>query len=124
MSVPLPAPDGPVMTITGSWRPPVLPFGALLIEETNKLRPLPIRQTADRLRFGDPALVEIALGLHLSELRDSHEHVENLGGGDVVRRVAKDGLEADASQLEVLLELRALHADVVGPPESVHALVE
>ena len=42
MSVPLPAPDGPVITITGNWRSPVLPLGALLIEEADKLRPLPI----------------------------------------------------------------------------------
>src|SRR6266516_7672191 len=85
ISVPLPAPDGPVTTKTGRRLP---------VEEANQLRPLAIRQAADGLRLTDPALVEEAGGLDAPELRHCHEHVEDLGGRDPLRRIAEDLLDS------------------------------
>jgi hypothetical protein len=49
ISVPLPAPLGPVITKTGSGLP---------VEEANQLGALALGEAAHRLRLADPALVE------------------------------------------------------------------
>src|SRR4051794_21458194 len=103
MSVPLPAPDGPVTTNTG----------ALAIEEGNQLVPLAVGEAADRLRLADAAGVEQACSLYTTELRDRHQHVEHLRGRDIFGRLRENLLDRDGSRLEVLLELGALHPDVV-----------
>src|SRR5262249_32519363 len=82
MSVPLPAPDGPVTTKTG----------LIAGEEPNKLRPLPLRETADRLRLADAALVEEPRSLHSSELRHRHQDVEHFRGRHVLGRRVQDRL--------------------------------
>ena len=69
ISVPLPAPDGPVTTKTGvAAREDVL----APVEEGNQLVTLAVGETADRLRLADAALVEQARRLHAAELRDRH----------------------------------------------------
>src|SRR5919198_781212 len=112
-SVPLPAPDVPVMAKTG-----------LAVEEANQLCPLPLGEAPDRLRLADPARVEKAARLDAPELRHGHQHVEDLRRGHVLGRVAEDLLDPGLTVLQVLLQLRAAHADVVRAPEGVHALVE
>src|SRR5262249_1344475 len=116
ISVPLPAPDGPVTTKTG--RCELVPG-----EEANELRPLPLREAADGLRLADAALVEEARGLHAPALRDRHQDVEHLRGRDVLRRRVEDRLDLDATLLYVLLQLRAPDPDVVGPLERLHPLI-
>src|SRR5919106_1377387 len=101
---PLPAPDVPVITKTG--------FGLLPVEEANELRPLTLRQAADRLGLANAGLVEEARGFHAAELRDGHEDVEHLRRLDVLGRTAKNLVDADAAVLEVLLQLRPLDPDV------------
>src|SRR5436309_16033653 len=119
ITVPLPAPDGPVTTKTDfpgmpgkprgmcqlRRRLPSLPrSGRLAVEEPNQLRALAIRQSTDRLRLADAALVEKAGGLHASELRNRYEHVEHLRREHVLRRLAEDGLDPNPPELQVLLE--------------------
>src|SRR5947208_1822531 len=111
--VPLPAPEGPVTTKTG-----------LAVEEPNELLPLTVRKAANRLRLADPALVEQPRRLHAAELRHRHEHVEDLRGRDELRRVAQDRLDRGVTGLQVLLQLRALDADVVRSLEGFHPLIE
>src|SRR5205085_11426579 len=65
----LPAPDGPVTTMTDAR--PRLP-----VEEVNQLRALALRQAADRLRLTDAARVEKACSFHATELRHRHENVD------------------------------------------------
>src|SRR5581483_3611401 len=113
ISVPFPAPEGPVTTKTG-----------LPVEEANQLGALAIRQAPDRLRLADPALVEEARGLDAAELRHRHQHVEHLRGRDVLGRGIEDVLDLNLAQLQVLLQLRPAHADVVRPGQSFHPLIE
>src|SRR5438034_360431 len=115
-SVLLPSPDVPVMTKTGTRDSAV--------EEANELRPLPVRQAADRLGLADAALVQEARGLHAPELRHRHQHVEHFRRRDVFGRIVEDFLDLDLPQLQVLLELSPPDADVVGPSKRLHALIE
>src|SRR6266511_4381598 len=117
ISVPFPAPDGPVTTKTG------LP-SAVAVEEPNQLGALAVGQAPDGLRLADAALVQEARRLHASELRDRHQHVEHLRRRDVFRRVVEDLVDLDLAQLQVLLQLRPADADVIGPSEGLHALIE
>src|SRR4051794_792456 len=118
ISVPLPAPDGPVTTTTDGRR------RQLTVEEANQLRALPLRQAADRLRLADPARAEEARSFHAPELRHRHQNVDHLRGRHVLGWVAEDRLDPDSAVLEVLLELRAAHPHVVCPLERVHPLIE
>src|ERR1051325_3161748 len=103
MSVPLPAPDGPVITKTGVE----LPAGeSLAVEECNELRALALRQPAHRLRLADAAEVEGARRLHRPGLGHRDEHVEALRRRDVLRRIEQDLLDRDPPVLEILLQLR------------------
>src|ERR1700704_5272917 len=77
MSVPFPAPDGPVTTMRDGRRLPV--------EEGNQLRALPLGQAADGLRLADAACIEEARRLHAAELRHRHENVDHLCGFDELR---------------------------------------
>src|SRR5262245_17001359 len=103
--VPLPAPEGPVITKTRR----------LAVAEASQLLPLTVGQPADRLRLADPALCEQARRLHATELGDGHEHVEHLRGRHVLGRIAKDLVDRDVARLEIFLELGPLYPDVVGP---------
>src|SRR2546421_4969176 len=99
-SVLLPSPEVPVITKT-----------RLATEEANQLRALPVGEATDGLRLADPALVQEPGGLDPAELRHGHEHVEHLRGRDVLGRVAEDLLDVRGAGPEVLLQLRASHAD-------------
>ena len=107
ISVPLPAPEGPVTTMTDGR--------ALPVEEVNQLRALPVRQPADGLRLADAAGVEEAGSLHAAELRHRHQDVDHLRRLDVLRRPAEDGLDPDAPVLQILLQLRPFDTNVVRP---------
>src|SRR5205085_3470990 len=116
MSVPFPAPDGPVTTKTGVR-------GLIAREEADELCPLPLGETADRLRLADAALVEEPRGLHSTELRHRHQDVEHLCRRHVFRRRVEHCFDLHATFLEVLLQLRASNTDVVGPLERFHPLI-
>ena len=111
---PLPGARGPVTTKTGLYA----------VEEVNQLLPLAVGEAADRLRLADPALVEEAraftrpnFGTAMSMSKTFA--VETYSGGS-----REDLLDRDRSGLEVLLQLRPLDPDVVGPLERLHSLVE
>src|SRR5262249_38057265 len=89
--------------------------GKLPGKETYQLGALPIGETADGLRLADPAESEVALRLHLPELRHSHEHVQDLRSRHVLGWVAEDLVDLRLPELEVLLQLRPLDPDVVCP---------
>ena len=113
MSVPLPAPDGPVTTKTG-----------LPVEEANQLVTLAVGEPTDRLRLTDAALVEQTRCFHAAELRHGHEHVEDLRGRDELGRGEQDLIDLDLPGLQVSFELSALDADIVRPLERLHSLIE
>src|SRR6185369_2795902 len=123
INVPFPAPEGPVTTKTG-LAAGALPGPLPVVEEGNQLVPLAVGEAADRLRLADAALVKQARGLHAPELRDRHQHVEHLGGRDVLGRLTENLLNGDGPRLQVLLQLRALHANVVRALQSLHPLVQ
>src|SRR5436189_1398402 len=112
-SVPLPAPDVPVTTMTG-----------LTVEEANQLGALPIGQTADGLRLADPAHVQEPRRLDAAEFRYGHQHVEHLRRRDVLRRIAEDLLDRDVPVFQVLLQTRPSNPDVVRTLQRFHTLVE
>src|SRR5262245_6294618 len=119
MSVPLPAPEGPVTTMTRAE-----PGGRLLVEEPNELGALALGETPDRLRLADAALVQEPRRLDAPELRNGHQHVEHFRGRDEFRWIGQDLLDLGPSVLQVLLESRAPDPDVVCPLERFHPLVE
>src|SRR6187551_2563432 len=149
ISVPLPTPDGPVITNTfdmtasenQAGRPdagsvacsarerprtqrcaglqPPLPA-----ELGDELCPLALGKAADRLRGRNAALVEDAVGLDSAVLRYRQQHVEDLGGHHVLGRIQEQRVDARLARFQILLELGAGGADVVGPLESVHPLVQ
>ena len=101
ISVPLPAPEGPVITKTrdpghalavrlrGSAQAGPSP----VVEEVDELGALPLGEPADGLRLADAALVQQPRRLDATELRHRHQHVEHLGRRDVVGRVEQDLLD-------------------------------
>src|SRR5580765_267319 len=97
---------------------------SLTAELADQLTALALREPADRLRRGDPALVEDAVGLHASVLGNGKEHVEDLRGQHVIGRVKKQRVDVGLACFQVLLQLGPGGANVVGSFESVHPLVE
>src|SRR5205823_12024615 len=87
MSVPFPAPDGPVTTKTGRAATSTACLLAAVVEEVDEFGALALGESADGLRLADAALVQEPGRLHPSELRDGHEHVEDLGRRDELRRL-------------------------------------
>src|SRR5262245_34394868 len=119
MSVPLPTPDGPVITKTrakGTRR--------LAPQHGYELGALALRQAADRLARRDAALHEHLVDLHAPVLRDGEEHVEDLRGLDVGRRLEQQVVDLHPAGLEVALELGAARTDLVRALEGFHALDE
>src|SRR5687768_998644 len=99
MSVPLPTPEGPVITNTR-------PIGrALAAQHRDELGALALREAADRLARRDAALDEDLVDLHAPVLGDGEQHVEDLGGLDVLRRLEQEVVDLRAAALEVPLEL-------------------
>src|SRR6187399_379819 len=110
------------MTKTLAMRPGILT--ELSAELRDELCSLPLRQSADRLRGRDPALIEDAVRLHATVLRHRQQHVEDLGREHVLRRIEQQCVDVRLARFQVLLQLRASGADVVGAFESVHPLVQ
>src|SRR3954452_25126134 len=104
MSVPLPTPDGPVMTKT---RP-----SALAAQHRDQLVALALGETADGLARRDLAGTQDLVHLHAAVLRDREEHVHDLGRLDVVRRLEEELVDRGAAGLEVALELSTLGTDL------------
>src|ERR1700746_898752 len=115
INVSLTATEGPADTITD---------GALLVEEVNQLRALPVGQPAHGLGLADPARVQKPCRLHAAELRNRHEDVDHLCSRHVLGWIAEDLLDVDATVLQVLLQPRATHANVVRALQCVHSLIE
>src|SRR3954451_15630704 len=121
ISVPLPTPEGPVMTKTRATRAGAV---ALAAKQRDKLCALPGREPADGLARRDAALREDLVGLHAAVLGHSEQEVEDLRRLDVCRRLHQQLVDGDTTGLEVALELRPLRADFVRAGERDHALVQ
>src|SRR5215212_2155835 len=121
INVPLPTPEGPVMTNTRATR--AAPLG-LSPKERDELGALPGRAPADRLARRDAALRDALAGLHAPVLRHREQQVEDLRRLDVARRLHQEVVDGDAAGLEVALELSALRADLVGACQRDHPLVQ
>src|SRR5215217_4422213 len=119
MSVPLPTPEGPVITKTLAT-----PGGRLAAQHRDELGALALREAADRLARRDAALHEHLVDLHAPVLRDGEQHVEDLGRLDVGGRLEQEVLDLGPAALEVALELRATRADLVRALEGFHPLDE
>src|SRR5664280_2151741 len=116
MTVPFPAPEGPEITNTEEMASPA--------EVREQLAALPLGEPADGLAGADAALFHDARRLDLAALRRRHQEVRDLGGEQVLRRFNEDVPEARRAALEVGLERRPAAADLIGPGQRVHALVE
>src|SRR5436190_3000791 len=98
--------------------------GRLPVEEPDELGALALRQPSNGLRLADPALVQEAGSLDAAELRHRHQDVEDLRRRDVLRRIAEDVVDVCRAGFQVLFQLRPADADVVGPLERFHALIQ
>src|SRR6188472_406457 len=105
ISVPLPTPEGPVMTKTRAKR--------LAAQHRDQLGALALREAADRLARRDPALDENLVDLHAPVLRHRQQHVEHLRRLDELRRLQQEIMDADPPRLEIALELSAPGPDLV-----------
>lgn len=138
MSVPLPAPEGPEMTISLEmaglqslpracpWRPrgEASRLSSLLaLEVLDQLATLPRGETDDRLRGADAAAFKNAGGLHTAEFGDRHDEVEDLGGMEILRRIHQHVRDVHLTVLEALLETSTLRADTVGTLQRFNALL-
>ncbi len=77
--------------------------GRLPVEEPDELGALALRQPSNGLRLADPALIQEPGGLDAAELGHGHQDVEDLGRGDVVRRIPQDIVDVGGASFEVLL---------------------
>src|SRR4051794_32020482 len=107
MSVPLPTPEGPVMT--NVWGRP----RRLLAQHRDELGALAIGEAADRLARRDPAGLQDLIGLAPTVLRNRQEHVEDLGGLQELGRIEEQLVDRHSTSLQIALELRATRADDV-----------
>src|SRR5258705_13827442 len=119
ISVPLPTPDGPVMTKTLAK-----PAALLAPQHADELVALALGEAADRLARRDLAGAQDLVDLHAPVLRDREEHVDDLGGLDVFGRLEEQRVDRMSAGLEIALELSALRADLVRALERVHPLYE
>ena len=91
ISVPLPTPEGPVMTKTRGTRADAAASGAAC--ETSSVRwrcERPPIVLLGEMRHWTQHLVD----LHAAVLRDREQHVEDLGGLDVLRRLEQEVVDA------------------------------
>src|SRR4051794_5205519 len=123
ISVPLPTPDGPVMTKTRATAS-AAGRAALPAQLADELAALTLRQAADRLARRDAALLEDLVDLHPAVLRDGQQHVEDLRRLDVFRRVEQERLDRYPAGFQVLLQLRSAGANLVRALERIHPLQE
>src|SRR4051794_33739148 len=123
ISVPLPTPDGPVITKTRAtgWSRTRLSLPA---EHADQLGALALREAADGLARRDAALLEDLVDLDPAVLRHGEQHVEHLRRLGVLRRVEQEVMDGAPPGLEIALELRPPRADVVRTLKRVHPLLE
>src|SRR5919201_599652 len=126
ISVPLPTPDGPVMTKTRATAPGYddSPTAPLATQHGDQLGALALRQATDRLARRDPALLQDLVRLHAAVLGNREQHVEDLRGLHVLGRLPQKRVNRHPARLQILLQLRPPRADRVGALERVHALKE
>src|SRR4051812_23201376 len=116
ISVPLPTPEGPVMTKTRAKR--------LASQHRDELGALALREAADGLARRDAALLQHLVDLHAPVLRNREEHVEDLRRLDVVRGVEQQVMNAAPAGLQITLELCTPRADLVRSLERIHPLLQ
>src|ERR1700720_3107859 len=135
MSVPLPTPEGPVMTNTRAkartlvvvedaashraQRPRSRWPAALVMQQRDELAALALGEPADGLAGRDAAVSEDLVDLDAPVLGDGEQHVEDLGGLDVLGRLEQQRVDRAPAGLEVALELCALDTDLVGAGERI-----
>src|SRR5688572_30916708 len=102
-----PAPRDSAEAAWGSWN------RSSTAEHRDELPILALREAADRLARRDAALHEHLVDLHAPVLRDGEEHVEDLRGLDVGRRLEQEVVDLDATALEIALELGTARTDLV-----------
>src|SRR3954471_16484381 len=125
MSVPLPTPDGPVMTKTcATGAEETCAAAALPAQQRDELGALALREAADRLARRDAAGLQHLVRLDAPVLGDGQQEVEDLRRGEEVRGRQQQPVDRHPAALEVPLELRAARPDLVRALERVHALVE
>src|SRR5262245_36706486 len=135
MSVPLPTPEGPVMTKTFPPIPPILRSdvrgGAegmsrlqLATQHRDQLGALALRETSNGLGRRDAAHLQDLVDLHAAVLGYGEQHVEDLGGLDVFGRLEEQHVDAGPAGLQVALERGTLGSDLVRALERLHALDE
>src|SRR5450631_3245740 len=105
MSVPLPTPEGPVMTNTRAISATLLPrsvepSGASAVEQRDQLASLALGKPADRLARRDAAVNEDLIDLHAPVLGNRQQHVEHLGGLHILRRVQQQRVDRAAAGLQ------------------------
>src|SRR5215207_7090862 len=102
ISVPLPTPDGPVITNTRGMRAGFWKGEGVLLpaQHRDELGALALREAADRLARRDAALHEDLVDLHAPVLRHRQQHVEDLRGLDVGRRLEQEIVDLDPAPLE------------------------
>src|SRR5688500_9307679 len=93
-----------------------------LDEVPDELTALALRKSADRLARRDPALRQDLVDLDVAVLRHGQQHVGDLCGEDVVRRVAQQDRDVRVAILQLALELCALGPDPVRRVEGLHPL--
>ncbi len=81
--------------------------GGSAAEEVDQLVPLPIGQTAERLRVSDPTLGEDAAGSDRADLRDRQEHLAHPRCPHTGGWVGEDLHQLDLSRGKLLFQLRS-----------------
>ena len=72
----------------GVPRGPGSASGGAAAQQRDELRALALGEAADGLARRDPALLQDLVGLHAAVLGDGEQHVEDLGGLEVLRRLS------------------------------------
>src|SRR3954466_785864 len=111
MSVPLPTPDGPVMTRIGVLMRPA----GLAAQERDQLVALALGQPADGLARRDAAVREDAIHLDAAVLGDREQKVEHLGGQQVFGGIQQQTVDLGPPGLQIALEAGPPGPDLVSP---------
>src|SRR4051794_13755334 len=99
ISVPLPTPEGPVITKTRGTAAGWVAGSDLAAQHRDELGALALREAADRLRRRDTALHEHLVDLHAPVLGHRQKHVEDLRGLDVLGRLEQQVVDPGATAL-------------------------
>src|SRR5271155_5369850 len=94
------------------------------MKQGDELAALALGEPADGLARRDAAVSEDLVDLDAPVLGHGEQHVEDLGGLDVLGRLEQERVNRAPTGLEVALELCALDANLVGTGKRVHPLIE